>query len=107
MGIEEALADLATATTSEHLGRQVEINGVVVTCVKSSLKQEEAVSFGGGRFNQDGLAVEGVRLAIDKSLLPYSPQTGGRMTVDGQTYDIRTVNTQGNLLLITLTRFIA
>jgi hypothetical protein len=107
MSIEQALADLAAATSSDVLGRPVEIDGKTIDCVKRNLEQEEAMAFAEGRFAGDGLLIEGFRISVDRNLLAYQPVVGGRMEVDGHSYDVRQVQTSGDLLRITLTRYLS
>lgn len=107
MNIDDALDLLASATSSEVLGRPVEIDGFAIDAVKTGLTQEEAQAYAGGQFIADGLTIEGVRLTVDRNLLIWQPVVGGRLKVDGADYDVRQVTEMGRLLRITLTRFIS
>lgn len=107
MTIEQALADLATATSAEHLGRQHMLAGVPVVCVKREMTAEEASAFAGGRFAADGLAVEGIRVTVDSGLLTHIPVVGGQLNVDGFDYDIKTVTKTGNMVRISCLRYLS
>lgn len=105
MTLEDALNDLAGASSAGILGRVVDIEGFAVEAVKTGLTVEEAEAFAGGRFAGDGLAIEGIRLTVDRTRLSFLPVVGGRMRVDGADYDVRQVQETGRLLRIMLTRF--
>lgn len=107
MSIEQAMADLAAATSTEHLGRAMEIEGVPdVPAVKVSMTAEEALSFSGGAYSRNGLGVEGCRVTVAAAYLSAMPVVGGVFHVSGQRWDVRKVGVRCSNVRITLTRFI-
>lgn len=101
MSIEQALADLAAATSADHLGRQVVVDGVEVSCVKRELTVEEAQSFADGF----GQGVEGLRLTVSRTELGYEPRYGQEITVDGKRYTVKLLKSSGDVRTITMMRF--
>lgn len=101
MSINQALTDLATAITTDHLGRQVVVDGVTITCVKRELTVEEAQGFA----DVLGMGVEGLRLTANRNDLGYEPRHNQEMTVDGQRYTVRRLRSIGDMRRITMTRF--
>ena len=112
MSLEQALADLKAATTTEHLGREHLLDGVAVVCVVRSLRLEEAQALSGsaisgGDFAAGGLLIEGFRMTVEKSLLPNVPVVGGTIDVDGMRYDVKSVLKIGTLVRVTCLRYLS
>lgn len=108
IGIEQALADMASAASSpEILGRSHQLNGAPVVCIVRALTVEEASAFAGGRYEGDGLTVVGCRVTVDVELLASRPVVDGVVNVDGDQYTVRVVDTIGTMLRLTLTRYAA
>ena len=101
------MAQLAAATSADVMGSTVEIDGAPCGAVKKSLSQKEALSFAGGQFAVDGLLVEGIRLTVDVTTLPYRPMVGGEVDIDGDVYDVKAIAKSGDKWRITMLRYLA
>jgi len=104
---EEALTDLADATSSEILGVEMIIDGDPVQGIRKNLAPADLVPFAGGRFAEDGLSVEGLRLTIRRDVFGYEPRVGMEMVVDGTRYTVRAAAKTGLNRRLTLIRFIS
>ena len=100
----QAIADLAAASSSvEALGQSVNIDGDDVVCVKRGLTTEEAAAIS----TSLGMSVKGMRISVDKSLLKNEPVRRGTMAVNGKDYEVEHIGYTGNLLRITLVRYLS
>lgn len=107
MSIDQAIADiLAASSSADLLGCEVEVNGSPLVCVRRRLTTEEASAFAGGRYESEGLIMEGVRLTVDQAQLGYTPPLQSTMVIDGPEYTVRRVERRGRLLRITATRYL-
>jgi hypothetical protein len=108
MSVDTAIADiLAAASSDAALGRPVSVDGEIVVCTTRSLTVEEASQFAGGRFADDGLAVEGLKMTVDRQLLGYIPAMRSNMVVGGAEYTVSRILQSGDKLRLTLTRYTA
>lgn len=103
MSLSQALAALDSATTDNHLGSSHVIDGQEVICVKRGLTVEETAQWSAGL----GMSVEGVRLTVNRRLLPYVPGRRNMLTVDGAEYEVAALAESGNRLRLTLVRMVA
>lgn len=99
---DDAIADILAATSPEVLGREVTIDETPVSAVKKAMTAEEVSAFG-----FDGISTQGTRLTLSADALSAIPVCDQQLDVDGTTWNVFAVKTNGNLLRLTLTRYVS
>lgn len=105
-GREAAIKDLSGALAPTVLGQTVTLDGEERQVIKRTLTVEETTAIAGPRFDNQGLAMEGVRITVDQDALGYRPAFGNQMTLNGSVYTVGPVAEVGNCFRITLTRYL-
>lgn len=101
---DNALAQLTGALETDVMGVLHNINGALMSVVIRSLTVDEASAISMPGYDNNGLAVEGMRMTVSVDKLGYEPTRGGRLSLDDEIYTVAAVSTIGDNRRITMVR---